>query len=67
MKAYKSMYGHLIVLEPDKSLYKEVLVPLLPEHDEEESRPPSPIVKKRVASKHDDEPEAKKAPKRTCT
>jgi hypothetical protein len=67
IRACKALYRHIIALEADTSLYQEVLVPLLPPLDEEEdSRPPSPIIKKRVASKHDDEPEAKKAPKRTC-
>jgi hypothetical protein len=67
IRACKALYRHIIALETDTSLYHEVLVLLLlPLDEEEDSRPPSPIVKKRVASKHDDEPEAKKAPKRTC-
>lgn len=67
IRACKALYRHIIALEVDTSLYQEVFVPLLPPLDEEEdSRPLLPIVKKRVASKHDDEPEVKKAPKRTC-
>jgi hypothetical protein len=67
IRACKTLYRYIIALEADTSLYQEVLVPLIPPLDEEEdSCPPSPIVKKRVASKHDDEPEAKKTPKCTC-
>lgn len=60
------MHRHLIALEEDTEARDEVLVPLIPERDEEDTLAPTPPSKKRGPSKHAEEPPAKKAPRRTC-
>lgn len=68
IQACRSLNRHIVALEPERDLYEEVLLPLLPSSEEVESserrEPDPPHQRKRTSQADDDEVEKKIAPKR---
>ena len=67
IRACKNINRHVIAFEDDNVLYKEVLLPLIPQPDEVQSEQATlPPPKNKRPLEDDDEPEKKTAPKRSC-